>query len=72
MEAEKKYYKDVKEELMKETGMNPALALDEVSTICQVACNIEECFYEYNGGCTAERVMITQEGCMTDRNLVED
>ena len=43
-----------------------------INPMKDVACNVEECYFENYGDCLAGKIIITNEGCMTDRNLVED
>ena len=37
-----------------------------------ISCNVSECYFEHHGGCLASSVLITNEGCITDRRLLED
>lgn len=36
-----------------------------------IACNTEECYFEFRGGCLALKLLIHKGECFTDRNLVE-
>ena len=72
MKAEKKYVNKVvkrNNEILKEGNSLVSLI---VPSIREIACNVEECYFENYGACLAQRVIITNEGCITDRNLIEE
>ena len=62
-----KVYREIRE--MQSKG-EPTFADLEINR--GVACNVNECYFQVAGGCIAVKAIITNEGCMTDRNLVED
>ena len=48
------------------------LTEDRIFPQDSIACNIEECFFEDYGSCLAKKIIITPQGCITDRDLIEE
>jgi hypothetical protein len=72
MKAEKKLFDKLEAE---QKGIHPddkAALYTVVPNHRNISCNVEECYFESYGACLANQVMITPQGCITDRNLLED